>query len=336
MRPLVDSYSREFVYLRLSVTERCNFRCVYCLPNGYQKPKPNQGSSEAPEMAPELTAIEIQNLVRGFVALGVRKVRLTGGEPTVRRDIVELVRAVAGVPGVEEVALTTNGTRLKELAGPLHRAGLRSINVSIDSLDPERFKSITGMDRLPEILEGLDEVAQLGYRNIKLNAVLLNGLNEDGLTQFMNWVKLRPISVRFIELMRTGHNEALFEARHVSAGQLQFELLKSGWNLLTKGRSDGPAAVYGHPEYAGTIGLIAPYSRDFCSGCNRLRVSSQGALRLCLFGDGDASLRDLLQSEEQAEELVARVRRLVAVKPESHYLQEGKYGNIWNLSSIGG
>jgi cyclic pyranopterin phosphate synthase len=326
---LVDSYHRRFVYLRLSVTDRCNFRCSYCLPNGYIKPIEKNHPAE-------LSVTEIQNLVRGFVELGVRKVRLTGGEPTVRRDLLEIAQAVARTPGIEKVGITTNGTRLKELARPLRQAGVTALNVSVDSLNRETFKQITGMDRLESILDGLEHALTLGFESVKINAVLLDGWNETELSTFMEWIRNRPVSVRFIELMETGHNIEFFRRRHISAGKIQFELLKSGWSPRKRGGAEGPAIVYEHPHYQGTLGLIAPYSEDFCVSCNRLRVSSVGALRLCLFGSGDASLRDLLQSELQTPELVARIRALVAQKPEAHLLKEGNYGNTWNLSSIGG
>ena len=327
MDKLVDNYQRQFVYLRLSVTDRCNFRCVYCLPNGYQGPL----SQEA-----ELSVNEIRRLVQGFARLGVQKVRLTGGEPTVRRDLVEIASAISSIPEIKKVGVTTNGNRLRELALPLKKAGVTSINVSLDSLDPGRFHRITGMDRFSEVTGGIEHALMLGFENIKINAVLLKESNSDELSRFMEWVKDRPISVRFIELMRTGKNQALFEEKHLSGGVIQFELLRAGWKPVSRKVDDGPAVIYEHPSYLGTIGIIAPYSKDFCKTCNRLRVSSRGALRLCLFGDGDASLRQFLNSDDSQEELTHEIQRLVLGKPVSHFLHEGIYGNTWNLAAIGG
>lgn len=324
---LSDSFDRKFVYLRLSVTDRCNFRCIYCLPNGYQGPI-------APE--PELSIEETRRLVLAFSKLGVSKVRLTGGEPTVRRDIVELVQTVAATPGIKKVGITTNGYRLKELAYPLKNAGVTSLNVSVDSLNQDRFKEITGTPRFSDVTQGLDHALSLGFESVKINAVLLRGTNEDELSQFIAWVKERPVSIRFIELMRTGKNTELFERSHLSGGVVQFELLKSGWKPVERKSDDGPALVYQHANYAGTIGVIAPYSKDFCKTCNRLRVSSRGALRLCLFGEGDASLRQHLGSDHSQDELIQMIKKLVLEKPVSHFLHEGKYGNTWNLSAIGG
>ncbi len=327
MRQLIDGFDRKFVYLRLSVTDRCNFRCVYCLPDGYQGPT---------AVEPELSIDEIRRLVSAFAVLGVQKVRLTGGEPTVRRDIVEVAAAVAAIPGIKNTAVTTNGYRLKELAQPLRKAGVTSLNISVDSLDPTRFREITGTDRFEPVMQGLERALELGYKSVKVNAVLLRGTNEDELSRFIAWVKDRPVSIRFIELMRTGKNAEFFEKKHFSGGEVQFELLKSGWKPVERNADDGPALVYVHPQYQGTMGVIAPYSKDFCKSCNRLRVTSRGALRLCLFGEKDASLRQFLSSDDLQDELVQELRNQVLRKPVSHFLHEGNYGNTWNFSAIGG
>ncbi len=327
MFDLVDQYQRKFSYLRLSVTDRCGFKCVYCLPNGYVAP---------PGKEPDLSSDEIRRLVTAFATLGVSKVRLTGGEPTIRRDIVELVHLISRIPGIKKTALTTNGSRLKELARPLHQAGLTAVNVSIDSLDRKRFSEITGTDRLEAVLAGVESALSAGFETVKVNAVLLRDWNDHEVAHFIEWVRDRPISVRFIELMRTGNQGDFFNYRHLTAGKIQLELLKSGWIQNVKHTTDGPAVVYRHPQYQGTMGLIAPYSRDFCKGCNRLRVSSTGGLRLCLFGEKDESLRPYLTDDSQHDELVARIQTLVMAKPISHHLHEGNYGNTWNLAGIGG
>lgn len=326
---LLDRHHRQFVYLRLSVTDRCNFKCSYCLPQGYEA----SSTSQEPELTPE----EIRRLVTAFATLGVVKVRLTGGEPTVRRDILEIAETLALVPGIQKVALTTNGYRLAALARSFKLAGVRSINVSVDSLDPHRFASITGTDRLNEVLKGIDQALAEGFESVKVNAVLLKDEHPGPLQDFIRFVKDRPVSVRFIELMKTGKNQDRFARQHLSAGTVQWELQKSGWELLEKNSTDGPALVYRHPDSKGTIGLIAPYSEGFCSSCNRLRVSSRGALKLCLFSSGeDVSLRSYLQSDSDLEPLVAFIRNAVLEKPEAHHLKEGNYGKTWNFSTIGG
>lgn len=327
MLELVDRYRRKFVYLRLSVTDRCNFRCVYCLPNGYQ-------GSERPES--ELSIDEMRRLVTGFSSLGVFKVRLTGGEPTVRRDIVEIAKTISKVPGIRKLGITTNGNRLAELARPLFDAGVTSVNVSIDSLDQEKFREITGIDRLTHILKGVEQALSLGFESVKVNAVLLKDCNESELFRFLAWIKDRPVSVRFIELMRTGKNGDFFHKRHLSGGLIQLELLKAGFSPAQRELGNGPAVVYRHPEYRGSIGIIAPYSPEFCKSCNRLRVSSRGALRLCLFGEKDQSLREYLIHDSQQNDLTCRIQSLLTEKPATHFLQEGRYGNTWNLAGIGG
>lgn len=323
---LTDSHQRRFHYLRLSVTERCNFRCTYCLPDGYQKK----------DCESDLSLSEIDILMQAFVKLGIRKVRLTGGEPTLRRDIIEIAQMLSMQPGIEEVALSTNGYRLASLAEPLLRAGVSAVNLSMDSLDPENFRNITGFGKPDQILTGLEQVLSLGFQKVKVNVVLLRGQNSHELSFFQDWIRNRPISVRFIELMRTGENLDFFRQHHVSMSSIQQELLKTGWYLKSKKLTDGPAQVYAHPDFVGTIGLIAPYSAGFCEGCNRLRVTSKGALKLCLFGDQQESLRDCLSDISMQDRLLKRVQDLVTAKPISHFLQDGFVGNTLNFSGIGG
>ncbi len=323
---LADSYQRRFHYLRLSVTERCNFKCTYCLPNGYQKK----------DCEPDLSLAEIEILIQAFVKLGIRKVRLTGGEPTLRRDIIEIAQVLVAQRGIEEVALSTNGYRLSSIAGPLLRAGVSAINLSLDSLDPENFKAITGTGRLNQILAGLEQALSLGFQKVKVNLVLLRGQNSHELAFFQDWIRHRPISVRLIELMQTGENTLFFKQRHLSLDSIRQELIQTGWCLNPKKLTDGPAQVYSHPDYRGTIGLIAPYSPGFCEGCNRLRVTSKGALKLCLFGEKQESLRDCLGDISLQETLLQRVQTLVAGKPISHFLHDGRVGNTLNFSGIGG
>lgn len=324
---LVDTHRRKFVYLRLSVTDRCNFRCVYCLPNGYQDP----GLSES-----ELSVAEVRRLVSGFTKLGVWKIRLTGGEPTVRRDIIALAETVASVPGIRKVALSTNAGRLAQLAGELRTAGITSVNISLDSLDEDTFNKTTQSDRFAQVMNGIDVALGAGFDSVKVNAVLMRGQTELELQRFISWVRDRPVSVRFIELMRTGGNTQLFEERALTGGRVQFKLLKDGWTLRERSEGDGPAFVYTHPDFQGTIGVIAPYSPGFCETCNRLRVTSRGALRLCLFGEKDEPLRNFLAEDSMEEALIERIRDLVLTKPLSHHLLEGNYGATRNFADIGG
>jgi cyclic pyranopterin phosphate synthase len=325
-RVLEDAAGRRLHYLRLSITDRCNFRCVYCLPDGC-------GAAAGPD---PLRLDEIRRLVRGFADLGFWKVRLTGGEPTVRRDVVEVVRAVAATPGVRKVGLTTNGYRLDALAPALRSAGLSSVNVSLDSLEPDRFREVTGNGRPDRVVAGVEAALAAGIPVVKLNVVLLQGLEDREVARFLEWTRKVPLRVRFIELMETGENRAFFARARLGADAVRRLLEARGWTRLARTGLDGPALEWGHPEHAGLAGIISAYDDGFCEACNRLRVTSQGALKLCLFGDEELPLRPLLQRDGDREALVARVRAAVAEKTPSHLLRLGRCGSTRNLAATGG
>ncbi|MFC3023348.1 GTP 3',8-cyclase MoaA [Vibrio zhugei] len=323
-----DSFRRKFNYLRLSVTDVCNFKCTYCLPDGYY-PTGNKNSSF-------LSLPEIERVVRTFASCGTSKVRITGGEPTLRKDFLEIVSTVANIPGIEKVATTTNGYRMADHVHEWKAAGLNNINVSIDSLDPRMFQQITGQNRFHQVMDGIDQAFIAGYEQIKVNVVLLKHLNHQALPDFLAWIKDRAIQLRFIELMQTGDMDSLFDNHHVSGVQIQNALIANGWSMKPRGLTDGPAKVFTHPDYLGEVGLIMPYERHFCQTCNRLRVSALGKLHLCLFGEEGVELRDLLQSDDQHEALVARIHDHLQGKSISHYLHDGHTGMTPHLASIGG
>lgn len=321
-----DRFGRRFPYLRLSVTDVCNFRCTYCLPDGYQKTHDDVF----------LTVPEIGRLVAAFAEMGTWKIRLTGGEPTVRPDFIDIAKTVSSIPGIRRVAFTTNGYKLPERAQGYYDAGLRAINVSIDSLDPRKFHEITGHDRLDEVVDGVSAALEAGFDSVKVNTVLLKGLNDDELDGFLGFVENRPVSLRFIELMQTGDNLDYFRKHHIPATVIRNKLALRGWALQERGEGAGPAVEYAHPDYAGRVGLIAPYAKDFCATCNRLRVSARGALHLCLFGVGGYDLRSLLQDDAQKEELQDKIMNLMQYKRSSHFLHDGNTGTRQHLASIGG
>ncbi|MDT8278961.1 MAG: GTP 3',8-cyclase MoaA [Erythrobacter sp.] len=324
--PLHDGIGRRFEYLRLSLTEVCNFRCTYCLPDGYRKPC---------NRPVELSVDEIRRAVTAFAQLGLWKVRLTGGEPSLRRDFEEVARAVAAVPGIRRVAVTTNGYRLAQRAQAWRDAGISAINVSVDSLDPARFAAITGHDRLAEVLRGIEAAQAAGFDAIKLNAVLMRGVNDDELAAMVDFVRARDLSLRFIEVMRTNDNAAFFRDRHIAGQSVIDRLEAAGWHRLPRAPGAGPAVELGHPDAKGRIGIIAPYAKDFCASCNRLRLSSDGRLHLCLFGDGGSDLRPLLSTDDP-QPLIAHIRGLVATKAPAHRLHDGNSGATPHLASIGG
>lgn len=323
---LQDRQGRSFPYLRLSITDVCNFQCSYCLPDGYQG-KPD---------AAFLSVAEIRRLVAGFAALGMWKIRITGGEPSVRRDLPEIIATIATTPGIERVAMTTNGWRLPQLVERWKKAGLNALNVSVDSLDPRQFHAITGQDRLREVLTGIDKALAIGIEKVKVNAVLLRDLNDRQLDAFLAWIKDKPISLRFIELMQTGDNFAYFKAHHLRAEHVINQLREKAWQELPRLPGAGPAREFSHEASLGRIGIIAPYAKDFCTTCNRLRVTSTGDLRLCLFGDAGASLRDLLQEDEQQSLLQARIIEQLGFKKDHHFLHDGNPGATPHLASCGG
>ena len=326
MTRLMDRFGRAFPYLRLSLHEACNYRCGYCLPDGYR----------ASGRAQDLELDEIARLLRAFAALGMTKLRLTGGEPSLRRDLTQVIAQAAAIPGIRTIALTTNGSLLQRRLRDWHAAGLNHLNVSVDSLQPECFARITGRDQLPQVLDGIEHALELGLRPVKLNAVLLRGLNDDQLPQWLEYLRHRDVSVRFIELMQAGSNRDYFERHHLRADALEAQLQAAGWTLRSRAADAGPAREYAHRDYAGRIGVIAPYARDFCAGCNRLRVTSRGDLRLCLFGNIGIPLRPLLQDDAQQELLRATIARQLGIKAAGHGLHQGDTGLTPHLASIGG
>ena len=330
MQTLKDSFGRTFPYIRLSITDVCNFKCGYCLPNGYQVDKSDNRKF--------LNLEEIKRLAKVFSKLGVSKIRLTGGEPTVRKDFFEIIKILKNDAGIQRVVITTNGYHLNEKAKMLVDSGINGINISIDSLERNIFKNVTGHDRLPEILQGIKILQQLNFENIKINAVLLNGINasEKDFDLWGEFIKKNKVDLRYIELMQTGDNLDYFNKYHISSKIFKDYLDKKKWIYQTFGKDAGPSLNYINPDYKGKFGIIAPYSKDFCRTCNRLRITSRGDLRLCLFGNTGISIRHLLQKDDQIEELQDLIVGQMKFKKESHYLELGETGLTKNLSTTGG
>lgn len=323
---LQDHFGREFHYLRLSITDVCNFRCTYCLPDGYQ------GKADKSF----LTLAEISRVAAAFAATGTTKVRITGGEPSLRRDLPDIIAAVKHTPGIRKVAITTNGYKLPERIDAWAAAGLDALNVSIDSLDPAMFQAITGHERLQELLDGLDRGIALGIPCVKVNTVLMRGCNDHQLDRFLAWLVDKPITLRFIEVMQTGDNGDFYRRRHVSGEGIKQILLQRGWTQAPRDADAGPAQEFRHPDSVGRIGLIMPYSKDFCATCNRLRMSATGQLHLCLFSDHGIDLRHLLQRDDQKAELIAFLQDRLASKKIGHSLHDGDSGGTRHLAMIGG
>ena len=330
MNLLQDAFGRRFPYIRLSITDVCNFKCDYCLPDGYKIDKSDNRTF--------ITAEEIKRLAKALSQLGVSKIRLTGGEPTVRKDFFEIVNILKENSGIKKTVITTNGYKLENLAEKLVESKLDGINISIDSLNKDTFKKITGHDRLEEILRGIKKLQSLGFNNIKINAVLLKNINssEKDFEQWAGFIKENDLDFRYIELMQTGDNHEYYRKFHISSKVFSEYLIKNNWIFQTLGKDAGPSKNYINPDYKGKFGLIAPYSKDFCKTCNRLRITSRGDLRLCLFGNTGINIRHLMQRDDQLEELKDLILKQLNFKKESHYLELGETGLTNNLSTTGG
>tara|TARA_Y100000748_G_C15493334_1_gene487287 strand:+ start:297 stop:1289 length:993 start_codon:yes stop_codon:yes gene_type:complete len=330
MNLLQDAFGRRFPYIRLSITDVCNFKCDYCLPDGYKIDKSDNRTF--------ITAEEIKKLAKALSQLGVSKIRLTGGEPTIRKDFFEIVNILKENSGIKKTVITTNGYKLENLAEKLVESKLDGINISIDSLNKDTFKKITGHDRLEEILRGIKKLQSLGFNNIKINAVLLKNINssEKDFEQWAGFIKENDLDFRYIELMQTGDNHEYYRKFHISSKVFSEYLIKNNWIFQTLGKDAGPSKNYINPDYKGKFGLIAPYSKDFCKTCNRLRITSRGDLRLCLFGNTGINIRHLMQRDDQLEELKDLILKQLNFKKESHYLELGETGLTNNLSTTGG
>lgn len=322
---LSDNFGRRFSYLRLSITDVCNFRCSYCLPDGYQ----------CDHNRDFLSLEQINTVVSTFASLGTKKVRITGGEPSLRKDLPAIIKQCKQTKGIETVAITTNGYKLSSQIITWVEAGLDQLNVSIDSLDPRHFQTITGHDKLEEILKGISKAEALGLKNVKVNVVLMRQYAAKELRSFLDWIKGTAVTLRFIEVMQTGENVRFFDEQHVKAGTIKATLEADGWLPMIRKATDGPAQEFYHPQFKGRIGLIMPYSNDFCATCNRLRVSALGKLHLCLFSDHGLDLRSQI-NEGDEEALANTIQSLITDKKATHYLHDRLTGATKNLAMLGG
>jgi GTP 3',8-cyclase len=327
--PLVDGHGRRISDLRVSVTDRCNFRCQYCMPV--------EGLPWF-DRAEILSFEEIERLVRILASIGVGKVRVTGGEPLVRRDLPTLIGMLRRVEGVEEVALTTNGYLLEQQAEPLVAAGVDRFNVSIDSLQRDRFYELTRRDALPRVLAGLERLAQLPAAHpIKVNAVALRGFTETEALPFARFARDHPYEVRFIELMPLDADRAWSEEKVLRGDQIR-AAIEAEYPLEPIGRDPhSTSRVYRFVDGAGTIGFVNPVSEPFCAGCNRIRLTAEGRLRTCLFSLGETDLREPLRDGAGDAEIARILREAVWRKELKHHVNEpGFVQPARTMSAIGG
>jgi cyclic pyranopterin phosphate synthase len=324
-----DGFGRRIEYLRISVTDKCNLRCVYCMPE-----------EGLPWLKREqiLRYEEIAEIVRVMAGAGLRKVRLTGGEPLVRRDLPALVRMIRAVPQIADVSLSTNAVLLEEHAEELRDAGVDRVNVSLDSLRADRIDAISRRAGSAEaIFRGLDAAERVGFGPIKVNCVVMRGRNDDEVADFAAITRERPWHVRFIEVMPTGDNLGVQADEFVSADEMLERIRGTGDLLPVAGPGgNGPARYFAFPGARGTVGVITPMSHNYCERCNRMRLTADGQLRPCLFGHLQTNLRDPLRRGEPLEPLI---RHTLSVKPERHWLEHGTdtgSGGLRALSEVGG
>ncbi|GAB4233635.1 MAG: GTP 3',8-cyclase MoaA [Deltaproteobacteria bacterium] len=308
---LRDSFGRTVDYLRVSVTDRCDLRCVYCMP---PEGIPLKHFSEI------LTYDELLRAVRVAVSLGVRKVRITGGEPLVRRGIVSFVRRVAEIPGVRDLGMTTNGTALPAMADALRDAGLARVNISLDTIRRERYAEITRRDALPRVLAGIEAAIRAGLSPVKINVVLLHGLLRGEVDEFFAMAREMPVKVRFIERMPIGCSPS---EGYVSTEAIRERILALPGVREERNGESSAAVTYVVPGFSGRLGIISPVSHKFCSGCNRLRITADGRLRSCLFGRETLDLRGVLRGGGGDDAVAERFRDAVRTKPEGHDLCAG-------------
>jgi len=324
---LTDRFNRQFTYLRLSLLPVCNFKCSYCLPNGNPKEALHRS---------HLTLDEIRRLVIAFSGLGIKKIRFTGGEPTLRPDLIKIVETISLNNPDTILALTTNGFKLTELTDPLKKAGLGCLNVSVDSLIPDKFEQITGQNLLRHVLKGIEKARMVGFSTIKINTVVLKGINDGEVGSLIEWAENNQFELRFIELMETGDRVDYFKQHHTDLDFIKNYLTERGYFPVARAVHGGPADIWQSPKTKSRFGLIRPYRKDFCDSCNRLRVTSEGALQLCLFGSGTLSLRKYLQRDGEEKYIQEAVLSALGAKTKTHFLHEGNYGITRNLATIGG
>ncbi len=324
-----DSYGREINYLRISLTDRCNLRCVYCMPM--------QGLSFVPN-GQLLQPDEIELVVRAATETGFRKVRLTGGEPTLRRDIVEIVERIKGVPGIEEITMTTNGYRLPRLARSLAQAGLNRVNIHVDAINHTQLVKTMRLAKESKVWDAIAAAEEAGLLPIKLNVVVTRGFNDTDVADLARLTLTHPWHVRYIELMPLGAPSGIALGNYMSTPETS-NLIETEFGAispLNRGALEGEARLYRIPNAKGTLGFISPVSNPYCADCNRMRVTADGKIRLCLLSDKEIDFRDTLRNGGTHQDLVALFQQAVTHKPWGHKLEQGIHPELRTMSQIGG
>jgi GTP 3',8-cyclase len=324
MNKLIDRFGRRIEYLRFSVTDRCDLRCAYCIPEGFK-------GFEEPEHW--LTFDEIERLMGLFASLGMKRIRLTGGEPLLRRNIVGLVERIAGLPGIEDISLSTNATQLADMAGDLKRAGVSRLNVSLDSLRPESVARINGRPVLDKILAGLEAGRVAGFAPIKVNMVVMRE-NADEVDDIVAWCMQRGFVLRLIELMPMG--DTARKMGYVDLQPIKARLQHRFGLIDTVMSGGGPARYLGTPDGQFTVGFITPISQHFCATCNRVRMTVDGVLHLCLGQEDRVDFRQMMRAGASDTEILAAIRSAIDLKPERHEFIEAPQKLVRFMSMTGG
>ncbi len=323
--PLVDQFSRTISYLRLSLTDRCNLRCMYCMPSDKQDSPTHVKTGKFLAHQDLLSYEELLRVVRLTVSLGMNKIRLTGGEPLVRKGVVDFIQTLSEINGLDQIRLTTNGVLLGDYAEKLFDSGVHHINVSLDTLHPEKFKKITGKDKFSQVWRGLQLATEMGFK-IKLNVVAMKGINDDEFVDFGKLSLRYPFQVRFIEFMPVGEKDSWQKEQFIPADDIRKKIETLGTLTPFQNRHGaGPARMYhldGENESTGAVGFISPISHHFCDQCNRLRLTSEGRLRACLLKDTETDLKHLLRTGASDQDILDTIRQTILNKPQGHSLQD--------------
>ena len=312
---MIDKHSRKINYLRVSVTDLCNLRCVYCMP---------AGGSELSERDEILSFEEILKIIKHGVSLGLNKIRLTGGEPLVRRDITSFIKHISDIEGINDIALTTNGINLKEYAHALKKSGLSRLNISLDTMRADRFSDITRGGNIQDVFDGVEEVLNVGFTGTKMNTVIMRGQNDDEILDFVRYILERDIELRFIELMASGWKNMVDADRYIPSSEIMEKVQEIGELVPVNERvGGGPATIYKMKGSLGSIGFISAVSKPFCSTCNRLRLTSDGKLRSCLLSGGEVDIKNILRSSslnegKLADKMTEAFIKVTTMKPIVH------------------
>ncbi len=319
---MIDKYGRKIDYVRISITDRCNFRCQYCMPEtGIEKKNHNE----------ILRFEEIITLIKTLTKLGVKKIRFTGGEPLVAKNITELIYKTSQIEGIEDIAITTNGSLLEDMAEELFKTGLKRVNISLDTLNEEKFKNITRGGDLKKVLRGIEKCISIGMKQVKINTVLIKGFNDDEVNDLISLTKDKPISVRFIELMPIGEGKKYYDNGIITANEIIEKLEEL---IPVKTNKVSTAVLYKKKDYQGTIGFITPLSCKFCEECNRIRVTSTGTIKPCLHSEEETDIKPFLYNEIK---LYEELKNTIFNKPKEHFLNEEKDTRTFRkMNQIGG